>query len=516
MSDSEDQLNDKDQLTDEQKCLKNLKKKNGKSEEELFLDKWKEFKKDKEIIDESKETIEKKIQEWEAEDLKQKWDDADTGIEYYPVDEFSKKNQDGEFIYADENGANLYENLKTKWNNDYLKPIWTKHHPNDQFDQKKVLDEFPNEKFDIEKASKKFPDEFNALKDKWQELHSNAIYEDKDRDIDVKITFDLWFPCPDAMIIAVSNKSQAEKKKFGQVTDFVAIGGLIGIVALVGFSIFCAGGNGCGVETITEITTDTQNGQAIVHNVTKTIPRNIPQSILESQFVIVLISLVIAPTFAKMLKEKYDIQIDESKVSMIMTDGLNSVKMYVKEANALRDKHGKLAEADQRKLRSLAFSSLASNYKPEKYKELVASVGSQVFEKAIEKAVEANKIERFPFEKTQVEAIITQAIDATPHIVSWQSLDPEMKENFIDGHVRRLLKNVGVEGWAYNVLENVFDAEVNKRLLGAAIADKNSLLQNLKKNDPLRLMGVVASTVADSIAKAPDAPKPTENEDNSK
>ena len=54
---------------------------------------------------------------------------------------------------------------------------------------------------------------------------------------------------------------------------------------------------------------------------------------------------------------------------------------------------------------------------PQKYKQMVASVGSQIFEKAIEKAVDSDKLEKFPFEKSQVEEIIKQAIDAYPTII---------------------------------------------------------------------------------------------------
>jgi hypothetical protein len=41
----------------------------------------------------------------------------------------------------------------------------------------------------------------------------------------------------------------------------------------------------------------------------------------------------------------------------------------------------------------------------------------------------------------------------------------------------RLLANVKLEGWAYDQLSEMFDAEISKRLLAAAVANEKSLLK---------------------------------------
>jgi hypothetical protein len=47
----------------------------------------------------------------------------------------------------------------------------------------------------------------------------------------------------------------------------------------------------------------------------------------------------------------------------------------------------------------------------------------------------------------------------------------------LDGHVRRLLANVKLEGGGYNQLSEMFDAEISKRLVAAAVANEKSLLK---------------------------------------
>jgi len=129
-------------------------------------------------------------------------------------------------------------------------------------------------------------------------------------------------------------------------------------------------------------------------------------------------------------------------------------------------------------------------------------VGSQIFEKAIERAVESDKLERFPLEMAQVENIIKQSIDALPQIVEWKNLNDNVKNAFLGNHVKRLMANVGVEGWAHTALEGIFDAEVNKRILAAAIADEKKLLKKLDtKNRHLRYTSTVLEAVGESLTK---------------
>ena len=47
----------------------------------------------------------------------------------------------------------------------------------------------------------------------------------------------------------------------------------------------------------------------------------------------------------------------------------------------------------------------------------------------------------------------------------------------MDGHVRKLLANVKLEGGGYNQLSKMFDAEISKRLVAAAVANEKSLLK---------------------------------------
>ena len=308
--------------------------------------------------------------------------------------------------------------------------------------------------------------EEDFVKKRWEEDNPGRKYDSRDP--------------PDILIEETSNepKKSSEKKKFGGMMTILAVGGISVIIILLGLA-------------------------SIEPNVEK----NIPLKILESELMLVFMATIIAPVFARILKEKYDIQIEEGQINMIMQDGVNTVKMYAKEASRLRDPMtGKISDENQKKLRNLAFTSIKTNYNPQKYKEIVASVGSQIFEKAIEKAVESDKIERFPLEKKQIEEIIRQSIDAVPYIVKWKELDEDVKNVFLEGHVRRLLTNVGIDGWAHSALENIFDAEVNKRLLAAAVADKNRLLDNLDiKEDYLKYTSTVLSAVGDSLAGRPSS-----------
>lgn len=304
----------------------------------------------------------------------------------------------------------------------------------------------------------------------------------------------------------VSSRRAARKKRFRQSMDYMAAGGLGVIAILLILAGYCAGSDVCGVEFQPVLD---EKGQPKLDETTGkammiAVPKNIPLQILESQMMLALIGGVIAPVVTRVLKEKYDIQIEEGQVSMIMTDAIKAVKLYQNEANKLRDKDGYIPPEYQKKLRDLAFDSIRTSYEPKKYKELAKSVGAQIFDKAIEEAVKRGWIERFPLEKAQVEAVISQSIDALPQIVEWRNLDEDVKAAFLDGHVKRLLANVGLDGWGLQKLDEMFDAEVNRRLLAAAIADGKGLLTKLDASGPNRYMkyttGVLVA-VGESLGK---------------
>lgn len=289
-----------------------------------------------------------------------------------------------------------------------------------------------------------------------------------------------------------SDQNASKQKHYDRNITIFAGGGLSFIAILLIFSTVCASTNFCVVEVTEEIDGVYQTNKK---------QTNLPLQILESQFMIVLVGTVIAPVIVRVLKEKYDLQVEVSQISMIMQDAISTVKMYSKEANKLRDDQGKLSESAKQNLRNLAFSSLKSNYTAKKYASLISNVGVQVFDKAIENAVQQGKLERLPLEKEQILAIFKQSIDALPQIVEWQNLDPSIKEQFIKGHIRKLLSNVGIEGWAHRSLEEYFDAEVNQRLLAAALADKKTILDKLDdQNRYLKYTSIVVDAVSDSLA----------------
>ena len=285
--------------------------------------------------------------------------------------------------------------------------------------------------------------------------------------------------CLDDELDTEKNPTNASKsKRYERNLTIFAGGGLAFVAVLLIMSAVCASTNQC-------------NGT------------NIPLEILQSQFMIVLVGTIIAPVIVRVMKEKYDIQIEESQITMIMQDAISTVKMYAKEANKMRQPNGQLLESDQKQLRDLAFTAIKTNYTLEKYQSVVSNVGVQIFDKAIENAVKQDKLERLPLEKKQILEIFKQSIDALPQIVEWQKLEPKVKEQFIDGHIRKLLTNVGVDGWAYKILEEYFDAEVNKRLVAAALADKDTILKNLNtdENRYLKYTSLVVNAVSESMAK---------------
>lgn len=282
----------------------------------------------------------------------------------------------------------------------------------------------------------------------------------------------------------VKKSPSAKKKTYGRNMNIIAASGLLVIAALMILSITCPGvvdgrlvGGACSI-----------NGP------------NPYTQILESNVMLVLVSTVIAPVAARILKDKFDIDVEAKQIAMIMADGIKSVTMFANEADKLRDENGQIPRKYQKVLRDKAFNAIKDNYAADKYNDLVANVGAQVFEKAIEHAVTTNKIERFPLEKKQVEAIIKQGLDALPQMVEWKDLDEEAKNSFLDGNIRKLLQNAGVEGWSYKALENIFDAEVSKRLLAAAIADERGLLAKIDEKDPNKYTSTVVDAVFTTLA----------------
>jgi len=291
--------------------------------------------------------------------------------------------------------------------------------------------------------------------------------------------------------------AQAIKKHFPQYMNVIAGASLGAILALVIASLLCIG---CISEVVfleaTMIvdpnTVDVTNLDSIKNATitdsskitTNTAIRNPAAEMLKSEVILILISTFVAPVATRVIKEKFDIDVTEKQINMIMEDGIKSVTMYAKEADKLRDSNGHIPRKYQKTLRDKAFTSLKANYTKEKYADVVSSVGSQIFEKAIESAVSSGRLEKFPLEKKQVEELIKQSIDAAPGIVEWQKLDEEVKMTFIDGNIRKLLQNTGINGWSYKSLENVFDSEVSKRLVNIILLQKDKILQEFDHKDP--------------------------------
>ena len=286
----------------------------------------------------------------------------------------------------------------------------------------------------------------------------------------------------------IRDGAQAVKKNFPQYMNVIAGGSIGGILGLAVMSLLCIG---CSTEilSVEETVTINSNTGDILNEeksdiTTKTIHKNPATELLESEIMLILISTFVAPVATRVIKEKFDVEITEKQINMVMQDGIKSVAMFSKEADKLRDKNGHIPRKYQKTLRDKAFTALRENYDTSKYKDVAANVGSQVFEKAIESAVASGKLEKFPLEKKQVEEIIKQSIDAAPGIVEWQKLDEKAKHIFIDGNIRKLLQNTGINGWSYKALENVFDAETNKRLVSAALFGKDTIIEQLDSEDP--------------------------------
>lgn len=268
--------------------------------------------------------------------------------------------------------------------------------------------------------------------------------------------------------------TKAQKAKFSNYMNYIAGITLAVIGTLMILSIGCVEWNLCTVDSNPYI------------------------QILESNFFMVLVGTVVGPIVSKYLKEKYDIQIKAEQIAMITQDAVKTVSMYTKAANELRDDDGKLPEGEKKKLQDLALTSIKENFGDDKFNELLTSLSGQAFKKAIDYAVAQKYIESFPLEQKQVEKIIKQSIDAVPYIIDWKEKDPKVKETFIRGYVKGLLQNTGANGWAYNALEGVFDAEVNKRIAAAAVADARGMIDK-KEKDPMKKY---SSIIADSILEA--------------
>ena len=461
--------------------LKRHKKEQKETVENFFSDKslliaevfWQkkknEWQKDKDDLENSRQETKKKILEWENEEGKnRRKEQRDNQKEIDPLN-FE--------IIEELKALTAFQEIKKEWH--------TKNYDKDKWEK------FWKES--VDKIGKYWEDndvEFNKTLNKIRNLSSfKKLQEEWEKNHEGK-NLDQYFPHLDWLVKETTETPrQAEKKRGGDWMIVMAAGGLIFLGAMLAGSFICA--TVCEAEEVI-----LENGKAELQVV------NIYLRILESQLMIVLVGTVIAPVVVRVLKEKYDIQIETDQVNMIIQDGISTVKMYNVEANKLRDKDGKIDDVSQRKLRNLAFSAMKQNYDLKKYNELISNVGVQVFEKAIEVAVESNKKDRLPIEREKIKEIISQAIDAVPHIVEWQKKDKESKELFLEGNVKKLLATVGIEGWASLQLENIFDAEISKRILAAAIANKNDLLRDLKDKNLLHLSTVVSATT-ESLAKFP-------------
>ncbi|MCH9659223.1 hypothetical protein K0U27_11165 [archaeon] len=332
----------------------------------------------------------------------------------------------------------------------------------------------------------------------------------------------------------------AKVKRYPKVMDAIAGTGIVGILALMLLSITCFG---CGEEgflqqnqelknkigPITDIAEDSTifdpnenlaskeettvfdpSGKIISKETTKSatseqVISNPYREILESNVMYVLISTIVAPVSARILKEKFDIDIDEKQINMIMADGIKAVSMYSKEADKLRDKNGHIPRKYQKVLRNKAFKALKENYDDKKYTDLTAKIGSEVFEKAIENGVIKNKIGDMALRKEHVEGLIKQGINAYPGIVEWKDWDERAKMAFINGNIRKALKNTGAEGWSYRALEEMFDSEATKRILAVKIMAQGKLIENLDADNPyIKYTSDFAETIGTTLGKRPE------------
>lgn len=267
-----------------------------------------------------------------------------------------------------------------------------------------------------------------------------------------------------------NGKDSAKRKTLDKKLDVIAGVGLAVIGVLMVISIACP---------LSSIGSSVSDGAGFV--CPEAVGEN-ASAILNSNFMAVLVTSVIAPVVVRVAKAKYDIDIETSQLSMIFKDSISAVSMWQKSANRLRDENGKIPKQYQEKLRDLAYTSIRENYDDEKYKELVSNVGSQVYEKAIEKAVAENIIKEAPLKKEQIKSMISLSVDTVPAIVDWQKLDKDVKIAFLDGHVRKLLQTAGVEGIALKELESYLDAETSNRLAAVLVAKAKGLLPEGETN----------------------------------
>lgn len=215
-------------------------------------------------------------------------------------------------------------------------------------------------------------------------------------------------------------------------------------------------------------------------------------NILNSEFMIVMTSTVIFPVVTRVFKEKYDVEIKTEQLNMLYKDSMGAVTQYHSLARKLRDENGHISESDKGKLQSLAIQSLKDNISLQNHKELVATAGSEIYARVIEKTLDNEKERKLPIQKKQIEELIKQSITAYPEIIRWSSLDDEMKHTFVEGHLKQLLKTFKITNWGTQTLTTMFDAEVGKRMAQALLLDSKGLTQHLPAEDPNAKYGKTA------------------------
>ena len=109
-------------------------------------------------------------------------------------------------------------------------------------------------------------------------------------------------------------------------------------------------------------------------------------------------------------------------------------------------------------------------------------MSNEEFEEEFKEDYDVYRIDRVNQLNRAFTVIFTEAMQSLKPLKDIEKL--RAKITFIDGNIRKLLKNTGINGWSYKALENIFDVETNKRLVGAALIVKDKVLNEINSKNP--------------------------------
>lgn len=191
--------------------------------------------------------------------------------------------------------------------------------------------------------------------------------------------------------------------------------------------------------------------------------------LLQSNFTLAIMAAIVAPWFARTMKQRLGVQIDENEIMQLFNTTRQSVKITRDRFAKLRENNpdGSLSPEDAEKARLFAVKTTRELLGHEKFKKFYLKVGNAYLGKLIDEYSKSEWAERFPIEKQQVQELVTVAVKTYPKIneliQNWNKTPPERRAELIKevrADLTRLLHSVGINGWGSDILDKFIHYQI--------------------------------------------------------